>query len=355
MYMDKSLPLVSVIIVNYNGRNFVSNCIESILKNNYNNYEIIVVDNASSDNTVSFIKRKFSNQSKLIKTLVLKKNFGPAKARNEGVNIANGKYIGFLDNDTEVDPNWIIEAIKEFEKDKKFGIIQCKLLLLKDPNRIDYAGEYIGQTGFLVHRAGFHEIDVGQYNQNVEILAAKSAGMFIRKEAFEKIGGFDDDYFIFVEETDLGWRSWLMGYKSIFCSTSIVYHLFSTTKDIVDKNSNNYLVRFHGTKNYIMTLIKNLGFRQLIYTLPIHGMIWLGLSSFLIIRGNYRSGFNILRGIWWNLVNLPKILNKRWYIQSRRVISDEILFKKIMKKQKILSKVRQFLVAQKTIKTPENM
>ena len=351
----KSLPLVSIIIVNYNGRNLVANCIESILKNNYSNYEIIVVDNASSDGTISFLRSKFSNHLKFIKIQRLEKNFGPARARNEGVNIANGKYIGFLDNDTEVDSNWIIEAIKEFESDEKIGIIQCKLLLLKQQKKIDYAGEYIGQNGFLIHRAEFHEIDIGQYNQNVEILAAKSAGMFIRKDAFEKIGGFDEDYFIFVEETDLGWRSWLMGYKSIFCFSSVVYHLFSTTKDIIDKNTNNHLVRFHGTKNYIMTLIKNFGFRQLIFTLPIHIMIWLGLAAFLIIRGSFRSGFNIFRGISWNIINLHKTLNKRRNIQSRRVVPDRILLNKIMKKQNISVKIIQFLVSQKKIKTPENI
>ncbi len=352
---SKSLPLVSVIVVNYNGKNFVANCIESILKNNYSNYEIIVVDNASTDNTVSFLRNKFANRLKLIKILELDKNYGPAKARNEGTRISNGKYIGFLDNDTEMDPNWIVEAIKEFESNENIGIIQCKLLLLKEPDRIDYVGEYLAQNGFLVHRAGFREIDEGQYNQKVEILAAKSAGMFIHKDVFEKIGGFDEDYFIFVEETDLGWRSWLMGYRTIFCPDSVVYHLFSNTKNIIDKNTNNYLIRFHGTKNYIMTLIKNLGFRQLIYTLPVHVMIWLGLASFLILRGNFRSGFNIFRGIWWNLMNLHKILYKRWYIQSSRVISDEMLFKKIMKKQNMFMKIRQFLGSQKLIKTPENI
>lgn len=343
--------LVSIIIVNYNGKKILENCIRSVLSNNYGCIEIIVVDNASTDGSIENISR-FLSELKIIK---LERNFGPARARNDGVKIAKGKYIGFLDNDTEVDPDWIVEAIKEFENDENIGVIQCKLLLLKEPHKIDYVGEYIGQNGFLVQRARYQEEDCGQYDQNVEILAAKSAGMFIRKDVFEKIGGFDEDYFIFVEETDLGWRSWLMGYKSIFCHASVVYHLFSTTKDIVDKNTNNYFIRFHGTKNYIMTLIKNLGFRQLIYTLPIHVMAWFGLAVLLIIQGNFKSGFNILRGIWWNLANLPKTLNKRWYIQSRRALPDQILLKKTMKKQNISVKIKQFLGAQKLIKTPENI
>jgi GT2 family glycosyltransferase len=179
--------------------------------------------------------------------------------------------------------------------------------------------------------------------------------MFIRRDVFEKIGGFDEDYFIFVEETDLGWRSWLIGYRSIFCPGSVVYHLFSNTKNIVDKNTNNHLIRFHGTKNYIMTLIKNFGFQRLVYTLPIHIIIWLGLAVFLFIKGKFRSGFNILKGIWWNLVNLHKTLNKRRYIQSKRVLSDRLLFKKTMKKENMFIKFKQFLGAQKLIKTPENL
>ena len=206
--MNKKNNLVSVVVVNYNGEIYLKRCVESILKNNYSDYEIIVVDNASADGSIVMFKENFGGFDKL-RIISLDKNYGPAKARNEGVKLAKGEIIGFLDNDTEVDPYWISNALKYFENDSKIGALQCKLLLLNDKNKIDYAGEYLGSLGFLVHVARYGEEDKGQYDEVKELLAAKSAGMFIRKDVFEKIGGFDDDYFIFVEETDLGWRAWL--------------------------------------------------------------------------------------------------------------------------------------------------
>lgn len=346
--------LITVIIVNYNGRVIINNCIRSILKNGYDNYEIIVVDNGSTDGSTADIVEEFVEDLNKIRIINLDKNYGPAKARNSGATIAKGEYIGFLDNDTEVHPNWIVEAVKDFEKNKELGIIQCKLLLLKEPDKIDCVGEYIGQSGFLLQRAKYREIDNGQYDEKIEILAAKSAGMFIRRDLFNRIGGFDEDYYIYMEETDLCWRSWLSNYKVRFCPASIVYHLYSSTKDIVDRKTNNYLVRFHGTKNYIMTIIKNLGSRQLIITLPIHIMLWTGFAIFLLIRGNFRSMLNIIKGMLWNVAHLPKILKKRRHCQSMRVLSEKTLLRIVMRKEKIIIKISQFLEAQKIIRTPEN-
>ena len=292
-------------------------CIESVLKNNYHNYEIIIADNNSSDGSFDMFNDNFKN-NKNIKFIRLEQNYGPAQARNEAVKKARGEIIGFLDNDTEVDSEWVRKALPYFD-DKTVGALQCKLLLLKDKNKIDYAGEYFGSLGFLVHAAIYGEEDKGQYDGPTELLAAKSAGMFIRKSVFDEIEGFDNDYFIFVEETDLGWRARLKGHKTIFAYDSVVYHYFSATNVLVDKNFNNYLVRFHGTKNYIMTLYKNLSFRNLIFILPKHIFLWLCLSIYLFVRGNFNSALNILKGICWNIKNYPKNRAKRRAIQKMRV------------------------------------
>ncbi|HEY4495625.1 MAG TPA: glycosyltransferase family 2 protein [Candidatus Paceibacterota bacterium] len=351
--MNKKNNLVSVVVVNYNGEIYLKRCVESILKNNYSDYEIIVVDNASADGSIVMFKENFGGFDKL-RIISLDKNYGPAKARNEGVKLAKGEIIGFLDNDTEVDPYWISNALKYFENDSKIGALQCKLLLLNDKNKIDYAGEYLGSLGFLVHVARYGEEDKGQYDEVKELLAAKSAGMFIRKDVFEKIGGFDDDYFIFVEETDLGWRAWLAGYKTIFAYDSRVYHYYSATKVLTDKNFNNYLVRFHGPKNYILTLYKNLSFKNLIFILPRHIFLWFCLAMYLILTGNRNSGFNILKGIGWNIANYQKNRKKRILIQRARIISDEELFAKIYKKQNLFYHIKNFLKSQKQVITPEN-
>jgi len=345
--------LVSIIIVNYNGKNYLKNCIESILKNNYNNCEIWVVDNNSKDGSINMVNDEFRNVPNL-HLIKLSNNKGPAYARNIGARRARGKIIGFLDNDTEVDVNWITKAVKYFQNDSSIGILQCKLLMVENKKQFDYAGEYLSSLGFLVHRAYHREKDKGQFDNPAEILAAKSAGMFIRRDVFEKINGFDEDYFIFMEETDLGWRTWLAGYRVIFAYDSIVFHHFSITKKIVKPSFNNYLVRFHGTKNYILTLYKNLSLKNLIFILPKNIFLWLGLAAYLCMRGNFSSSKNIMKGTFWNITHFPQTLRKRKKVQKTRKISDKNLFKKICKKRSVYSYVKQFLSAQKQLVTPEN-
>ena len=224
------------------------------------------------------------------------------------------------------------EAVKLFKSNSKIGIIQCKLILKKNKRIIDYVGEYLGSNGFLVQKANGGEVDIGQFEKKEEIMAAKSAGMFIRKKVFKKIGGFDDDYFIYLEETDLGMRSGIAGYKSIYNPKSIVYHMFGGSIESLGKNKMIYNSKFHGSKNYICTLIKNLESTSLLKILPIHIISWLGLACYKITTFKISESLFILKGIIWNIIFLPKTLYKRHYIQKFRKISDRKLFRVWIKK-----------------------
>ncbi len=327
-------PILSVVIVNYNGKTYTEKCVRSIESNKYVPIEICVVDNGSTDGSLELF-RNYSIRRKSItfRLVELSHNYGPAYARNRGVENTRGTYIAFLDNDTEVHPDWTLYAIKVFEHDKKVGIIQSKLLLSKERNKIDYVGEYIGQNGFLIQRAPAGTIDSGQFEEQATILAAKSAGMFIRRSVFEKIGGFDDDYFIYVEETDLGWRSWLAGYTAVYVPTSIVYHEFGTSTVILGKSQNSYNAKFHGCKNYILTIYKNVGTRGLFTILPLHILLWVGLAGYAGLKGEWKNCLWVLKGVAWNFWNFPRNFRKRNLIQSSRVISDEKLFPIVMRKR----------------------
>lgn len=349
-------PLVSIIIVNYNGYSLLKSCLTSVLKNNYSNFEIIIADNGSQDNSIPQTKTDFAKNLKKIKILDLQKNLGPALARNLAFKKSTGDIIAFLDNDTRVKNDWISQVIQIFNSDPKIGAIQSKLLLAEQPKKIDYVGEYLGSLGFLKPIAVYGETDKHQYDQTNLILAAKSAGMFIRRQAFIDAGMFDPDYFIFMEETDLGWRVWLKGYKNIFAPKSIVYHKFSSTKDIVDPDFNNFLVRFHGTKNYIQTLIKNLSLPYAIKILPIHIFLWFSLATFLVFTGKIKSAVNIYRGILWNISHFHQTLKKRQIIQKTRVIDDQELFFKygLLYQTSLKYYIQKFFSSQKAVITPEN-
>lgn len=322
-------PELSVIIVNINGSNFLIPLLDSIKNSVTKNYEVIVVDNGSNILEIKKIEQYLLNTTK-IKLIKLHKNYGPATARNIGVTNSSGRYLSFLDNDTIVDKKWSLEALNYFQKHKKVGIIQCKLLLQSDHSKLDYVGEFLGSNGFLVQECSGGDQDLGQFDKPQRILAAKSAGMFMRRDAFDKAGGFDDDYFIYVEETDLGWRSWLVGYESHFVPTSIVYHHFGTSNIILGKSNTSYLAKFHGPKNYITTLFKNLSTPKLIYILPIHILLWLGLCLYRIAILKPIDAFIMIKGIIVTFINFPTLIYKRKIIQDKRLLSDTYLFKHLV-------------------------
>lgn len=340
---------LSAIIVNYNGSQYLHNCIKSIFHNDYKNVEVIIVDNNSSDNSVKNISKKFTKyiDKKRLKIIRLDANYGPAYARNVGFESSNGKYIAFLDNDTTVDNKWATTAIRHFDSNPDTGIIQSKLLLSEDKNRIDYVGEYLGQYGFLIQKADPGKEDKGQYDQIEPILAAKSAGMFIRRDTFIKAGRFDPDYFIYLEETDLGWRSWLSGYKNIYLPDSIVYHLSGTSVLSLGSEKVNYNTKFHGTKNYIQTLIKNLSTKQLFLILPVHIMMWLGLALYRLFLLKFKDSKFILSGILWNILHIKKTLTKRKHIQKKRTINDVALFRIVMKNRPISYYIKKATISRK--------
>ena len=324
------LPEISIIIVNYNGFAYVERCIASVLQCSFQPFDIVVVDNGSTDDSPQKLRATDHPQ---VRVIFLDKNYGPAKARNEGVKAARGTYLGFLDNDTTVAPDYITEALRVFESDARIGAVQCKLVLMDHPEQIDYVGEYIGTNGFLVQVAPAGTQDVGQFNTPYPILAAKSAGMFIRGAAFDAAGGFDEDYFIYVEETDLCWRIWLGGYTVVFAPTSKVYHKFGTSAVILGKQKNDFNAKFHGAKNYIQTLLKNLSAPYLMRILPLHILLWLGLAWFSLLQGKWQYFLWVHQGIWWNIVYLRHNWSKRRKVQTNRRVADQELFAIVMKKR----------------------
>ncbi len=275
-------PLVSVIIVNYNGIDFVEPCLKSVLCASYPNIEIIFVDNASTDGSLELVRRRFGCAPG-IKIIANEMGLGPAKGRNTGIKNSQGKYIVFLDNDTEVDRDWLNELVLTFEGDKSIGAAQSKIMLF-DKKTIDSCGHHLSINGF-PYEIGVGERDKGQYNKPQDIFGAKSAAMFIRKDVLNEIGYFDKDYFMHSEETDLSWRVWLNGYRIIFMPGSIVYHKRGGTT----KKSGSLLF-YEGSKNCTKTLIKNLGFKKLILILPLHILGWCAVAVSLIISVR-ASGF----------------------------------------------------------------
>ncbi len=323
---------VSVIIVNFNGYEYVRRCVLAVAANVYEDFEIIVADNGSTDASVEKLAGEFPNLG--IRFVALPSNLGPSAARNRAVSIATGEYFAFLDNDTAPDADWLVAPIRRMKDDPSIGAIQCRLMLLREPTKFDYVGDYLGSFGFLMQTVSAGEEDTGQANSECIILSAKSAGMVVRRKAFLEAGGFDDDYFIYVEETDLGLRLWLMGYKAIYVPASRVLHEFGTSSVILGQQQN-VLAKFHGTKNYVLTLIKNLETKTLLQVMPLHLALWVGYAVLNCAGGRWKSAGLIVAGLWWNITHLDSTMNKRREIQQRRLVNDRTILAAVGRKDSI--------------------
>lgn len=320
--LKNSKILVSVIIPNFNGEKFLTRCLQSILTEDRKAYEIIVVDDKSTDDSVKLLKKKFGQEKKL-KLIILKKRAGTAATTNIGIKNSRGKYLFILDNDTKVKKGWFDEIVRFFENHPRAGLAQAKILKM-NTDKFDYAGDFMGPFGFLIERARSAK-DKGQFDKVEKIFGLKSAAMFLKRNVFEKIKGFDEDYKMFWEETDLAWRIWLAGYEVLFAPKIIVWHAFGTK----EKGPQTYIhhqIYYRGCRNTIMTLIKNLGAKKLAFMLPINIFCWLVLAGMFFIRLNFKKGLAIIRGLSWNLSHLLKTLKKRKNIQKKRKVSDQELF-----------------------------
>ena len=225
-------PKVSIIIVNWNGKEYLSDCLTSVFNQTYQNYEVILVDNGSTDGSVEFVRENYPN----IKIIKLDKNYGFIKGNNIGMREASKnkdtKYIAWLDNDTKVDRNWLSELVKIAESDEKIGICGSKIFFMDNP-AIIYSTGHIFKWGMLIDR-GHGKIDKGQYNGKSDIFSASVAACLLKREMSEELGLFEESFFAGYdkgyEDPKLPWRANKIGWKTRYVPTSVVYHKAGGTR-----------------------------------------------------------------------------------------------------------------------------
>jgi GT2 family glycosyltransferase len=317
-------PLVSIVILNFNTKNFLVPCLSSVLNSSYPNFEVILVDNGSKDGSVDLINEKFGDDPRL-RIIINNKNLGYAEGNNIGAKHAKGKYVVFLNPDTYVVSSWLNELVRIMEADSTIGAAQCKLLLMRNPRYIDNVGHYIDFFG-KAHMIGHHEEDLGQYNEIFEILGATGAAFAIRRGLFEELGGFDSDFFMIFEETDLCWRVWLRGYRVVYVPAAVVFHYGRGSFNLNDPKVVCFTTYLF-VRNRIMSLIKNYSTRKLIMFLPLHLLFLGGFAIAEAIRKKPRITLAVISAVSWNVVNLSTTIRKRMLVQKSRVVTDDFLIK----------------------------
>ena len=337
--LDK-FPMVSVIILNFNGKSKIGKvldeCLSSVLNSDYPNFEIVFVDNGSMDGSVEYVKEKFNNYPNL-KLLKLEKNYGYAGGNNVGFKHTDrmSKYIVFLNNDVVVEKDWLKKLVEVMESDSLIGAGQPKILNLFNKHVVDSAGGFIDYLG-RSKRRGRGEIDKGQYDEVCEVFYASGAAMIVKREVLEKVGLFDPDYFLTYEEVDLCWRVWLAGWKVVYIPSAVVYHGESMTTKTIFGHIKSPQILYHSRKNQLSTLIKNYS----LFNLTRYGMLALILYTgfslvMLLLKEKIVYGLIELKAIYYTVKKTPQLFKKRLTIQKtiRRVKDKEAL--KLIKQFKL--------------------
>ena len=305
------VPKLSAIILNYNGLRWLPRCISSVARTEYPQLDVYLVDNGSTDGSVDYVQKNFPR----VKVMLNNKNLGFAEGYNKAIAKVDTDYVVLLNNDTEVlNPNWIKHLIDVAFNNPKIAAVACKMVSMEDPSRLDS----VGGMGIPFWRGfvdiGRDELDRGQYDrESFEPFAFCGGAGLIKRSIFMKLGGFDEKFFLYMEDVDLSWRLRLFGYRVAFMPKAKVSHHFSgsSRSKAIDARKLYYCHR-----NLLRSIIKNCG--------PSFG--W-ALRNYLLFSLIIAAGFSILeprkataviKAILWNLTNFKDTYAQRLSIQANR-------------------------------------
>lgn len=315
-------PKVSIVIVSWNGKAYLEKCLLSLRKATYSYVEVIVVDQNSIDGTADMVRKKFPE----VILICNSDNTGYVGGNNLGVQNASGKYILILNNDIEVDKNFLEPLVAAFEKDKKLGVAQPKAINIRYKGALDGGGSFLTATGFLYHKGYLEKANNPEFEKSYPVYSVKGAYMMTRRELFLKLGGLDRDFFIYFEETDYCGRVWLAGYTVMYLPASTVYHWGGgdTRKDWEKRFAK---VQYRSFKNRICSYLKNLSGEKLLSVLSMHILVCEALSVYYMLVGQWRTAIAIQKAFFWNIFHISSTLKKRNYIQTKlRKTSDKKIF-----------------------------
>lgn len=326
-------PFCSVLVLNYNGKQHLQCCLSSLEKQTYRNFETILVDNTSQDDSIDFVRENFP-YVKIVKNSV---NSGTAGGFNFGAKFAQGEYMLFVANDVEVEPNLLEELIKTITTDSSVAICSAKMLRFYERDTIDYAGFKLDIYGF-PYIIGHMEKDNGQYDTVRDTIATGTC-LLIKRQVFEEIGGFDDEYFTFSDEMDLCWRAKLAGYRMLINPKAKLYHKAGATL----RKSGRHKLRYISERNIMRMLLKNYSTFTLIKVLPRYFVLLLGETLFYLAIGRGSLALAIVKAVLWNIKHLKGTLYLRRNVQKMRVVNDNTIKEEMIKKSVKLDMFRQWL------------
>ncbi len=317
-------PEIDIVVLNYNGKKFLDDCFQSLQQSTYPNKHIYLLDNASPDDDVAWVRQNYP----WVKIIQNPLNNGYCAAYNLAFEQCSSKYLICLNNDVVVDKNWLEPMIELAESNPNIGAIQPKILAIKSPEYFEYAGA----SGGLIDKYGFPfmrgrifdslEKDLGQYNNTAHIFWASGAAMMVNKEALKHSGNLDEIIVHHMDEIDLCWRLHLSGYEVRVKPNSFIYHVGGATIA-----ARSYKKTYWNHRNSIYMMLKNYGFKNMICRTSFHIL----LDYVALVQAVLTAQFEVARGIFmahiWLLGHIGLIVKERKKVQARRKVSDKIVDK----------------------------
>lgn len=306
-------PLVSIIIVNWNGAQHLPVCLNALRRQTYRAFEVILVDNASRDNSLTLVTKNYPE----VKVIALSHNRGFTGGNNAGLRAARGEIVALLNNDTEADEHWLAEVTAAFERHPEAGSVASKMKLFDRRDTFHTAGDFYRVDGLPGNR-GVWEVDRGQYDREEYVFSACGGSAAYRRSMLDQIGLLDEDFFFSGEDIDLAWRAQLAGWKCVYAPRALVYHKLKATGGGVTAS-------YYDGRNFIWIIAKNYpsSLWQLNRGLILRRQWSLFVEALRAWRG--AAARARIRGMLAGLIGLPRMRRKRRAVQALRRVDDAYL------------------------------
>ncbi|MCL4466978.1 MAG: glycosyltransferase family 2 protein [Chloroflexi bacterium] len=307
-------PKVVVIVLNWNGVHFLRDCLGALARQTYVDKEVVLVDNGSSDGSLALVQAEFAG----VRLLRNQRNLGFAAANNQAIAATQSEFVALLNNDTQVEPDWLAQLVGALESDPRLGSCASQMLFAQRPGIINSAGIALDRAGIAWDRWGGRSAQDAPAEPG-EVFGPCAGAALYRRALFADVGGFDEDFFAYLEDVDLAWRARLRGWGCRYVPQAKVLHCHSGTS----KEGSPFKSFLLG-RNKLWTIVKNYPVPEVWRYLPAIGAYDLGSVQYsALLRGDLSPA----RGRLAALAGVPRMLRKRRAIQARRTVTSSDLLR----------------------------
>ena len=302
------MPRISIIILNWNGKKFLKDCLDSLQIQTFREFETILLENGSSDGSAEYLRQAYS----WVRLVALPENNGFAGGNNRGLKECSGEFIVTLNNDTKVEPGFLSALVVAAEADPRIGMVAAKMLNFYETGRIDSVGVKIISNG-MGQNIGVGEHDHGQHDSPVDVFGSCAGAALYRREMLDEVGFFDSSFFAYYEDLDLAWRGRLAGWRAVTAPNAVVYHVHSATSGKMSP-----FTVYQVQRNKWFVLLKNWPASLLVKHFPLIVAFDLAALLLAVLRGR---GFAAIRARLDVLKSMPRLFSERRRVQETRKLS----------------------------------